>query len=123
MIRLPPRSTRLTHSFPTRRSSDLALIAQQEDGRHYPVTWTTLGGYLDHLAARGIAPNVASYVGAAPVREMVLGDAATDPPPAPVQAMQGIVRQAMDYGAMGVAYEIGGTTCREGECKSVSSSW
>src|SRR3546814_7707255 len=24
-----------------------ALIAQQEDGRHYPVTWTTLGGYLD----------------------------------------------------------------------------
>src|SRR3546814_5471717 len=33
-----------------------ALIAQQEDGRHYPVTWTTLGGYLDHLAARGIAP-------------------------------------------------------------------
>src|SRR3546814_10050082 len=65
--------------------------------------WTTLGGYLDHLAARGIAPNVASYVGAATVREMVLGDAATDPTPAQVQAMQGIVRQAMDEGAMGVA--------------------
>src|SRR3546814_11047452 len=25
MIRRPPRSTRLTHSFPTRRSSDLAI--------------------------------------------------------------------------------------------------
>src|SRR3546814_13816306 len=34
---------------------------------------------------------------------MVLGDAATDPTPAQVQAMQGIVRQAMDEGAMGVA--------------------
>src|SRR3546814_6576338 len=28
MIRRPPRSTRLTHSFPTRRSSDLALPAR-----------------------------------------------------------------------------------------------
>src|SRR3546814_17802048 len=32
MIRRPPRSTRLTHSFPTRRSSDLCLIASRSEG-------------------------------------------------------------------------------------------
>src|SRR3546814_13226329 len=32
MIRRPPRSTRMTHSFPTRRSSDLLLI-HLGDGR------------------------------------------------------------------------------------------
>src|SRR3546814_14547106 len=34
MIRRPPRSTRLTHSFPTRRSSDLMRVAcGSEQGR------------------------------------------------------------------------------------------
>src|SRR3546814_3737852 len=32
MIRLPPRSTRTTHSFPTRRSSDLAGIIRTPEG-------------------------------------------------------------------------------------------
>lgn len=80
-----------------------ALIAQQGEGLRYPVMWTTLGGYLDHVAARGIAPNIASYVGAATVREMVLGGAAADPTPAQLRAMRNVVRQAMDEGAMGVA--------------------
>src|SRR3546814_985293 len=30
MIRLPPRSTRLTHSFPTRRSSDLSMAQAKQ---------------------------------------------------------------------------------------------
>src|SRR3546814_1620284 len=80
-----------------------ALGAQQEEGSRYPVRWTTLGGYLDHGAAMGIAPNIASFVGAGTVREMVLGDAAADPNPAQLDAMRGVVRRAMDEGAMGVA--------------------
>ncbi|PQM28193.1 aminoacylase [Sphingopyxis lindanitolerans] len=80
-----------------------ALVAQQEEGIRYPVRWTTLGGYLDHVAAKGIAPNIASFVGAATAREMVLGEAAVDPDPAQLDAMRGVVRQAMDEGAMGVA--------------------
>src|SRR3546814_3459411 len=39
MIRRPPRSTRLTHSFPTRRSSDLGQIAAEALQHH-------LGGVL-----------------------------------------------------------------------------
>src|ERR1700712_5483128 len=42
-------------------------VEQQGDVK-YPVTWTTLGEYLDQLAARGIAPNVASFVGATTLR-------------------------------------------------------
>ncbi|ODU21609.1 MAG: aminoacylase [Sphingomonas sp. SCN 67-18] len=80
-----------------------ALAAQQEEGLGYPVRWTTLGGYLDHVAAGGIAPNIASFIGAATAREMVLGDAAIDPDPAQIEAMRGVVRRAMDEGAMGVA--------------------
>src|SRR5690606_5672245 len=38
-------------------------VAQQGDIR-YPIEWTTLGGYLEFLQARGITPNVASFVGA-----------------------------------------------------------
>src|SRR3546814_4177404 len=34
---------------------------------------------------------------------MVLGDAAADPNPAQLDAMRGVVRRAMDEGAMGVA--------------------
>lgn len=39
----------------------------------YPITWTTLGGYLNTLVAKGVSPNVASFVGATTVREHVLG--------------------------------------------------
>jgi N-acyl-D-amino-acid deacylase len=79
------------------------LIAQQEDGMPYAVSWTTLGGYLDHAVTRGVGPNIASFVGAATVRQMVLGDAAIDPDPGQMDAMRGIVRHAMRDGAMGVA--------------------
>ena len=45
---------------------------QQGDIR-YDVTWTTLAEYLAFLEKKGVAPNVASYVGAATVREHVVG--------------------------------------------------
>src|SRR5438128_1334944 len=41
------------------------LELSRQDDIHYPITWTTLGQYLEHLERRGIAPNVASFVGAA----------------------------------------------------------
>ncbi len=34
----------------------------------FDIGWTTLGQYLDWLVARGISPNIASFVGAATVR-------------------------------------------------------
>ena len=53
-------------------------ISRQSDIR-YPIPWTTLGQYLEHLQQRGISPNVASFVGAATVRIHELGEGDVDP--------------------------------------------
>ena len=76
-------------------------VKRQGDIR-YPVSWTTLGGYLDTLEKRGIAPNVASFVGAGTVRVNLLGEADVQPSPAQLAAMQALVKQAMEDGALGV---------------------
>lgn len=72
----------------------------------YPITWTTLGGYLDSLAAKGISTNVASFVGAATVRECVLGWDNRPPTPRELGRMETLVRQAMEEGALGVASSL-----------------
>lgn len=73
---------------------------------HYPIAWTTLGQYLEHLERRGIAPNVASFVGAATVRIHELGEGDVDPNPAQLARMRALVRQAMNEGAMGVGSSL-----------------
>ena len=78
------------------------MIDQQSDLR-YPVTWTTLGGYLDHVVSKGVSCNVASFVGAATVRVHELGYADRAPTPAELGRMQQLVARAMEEGALGVA--------------------
>ncbi len=65
--------------------------------------WTTLGEFLEHLERNGVAPNVASFVGTATVREHELG--ADDRPPTAdeLPRMQALVRHAMEEGAVGVS--------------------
>ena len=77
-------------------------LSRQADIR-YPIAWTSLGEYLEYLERRGIAPNIASFVGAATVRVHELGEGDVDPDPAQLARMRALVRQAMDEGAMGVA--------------------
>src|SRR5205823_1809353 len=64
--------------------------------------WTTLGEYLHRLERGGIAPNVASFVGAGTVRTNVLGERDVQPTPAQLAQMRALVRQAMEEGALGV---------------------
>jgi len=78
------------------------LAVSRQGDIHYPITWTTLGEYLDFLERRGVAPNVASFVGAATVRIHELGEGDVDPNPAQLARMRALVRQAMNEGAMGV---------------------
>lgn len=78
------------------------LGEQRQSDIKYPVTWTTLGGYLDMLEKKGISPNVASFVGAGTVRTNLLGEADVQPTPAQLEAMQGLVKQAMEEGALGL---------------------
>ena len=68
----------------------------------YAVGWSTLGGYLETLERRGIAPNVASFVGAGTVRANLLGERNVQPDAAQLAAMRGLVRQAMEEGALGL---------------------
>jgi N-acyl-D-amino-acid deacylase len=77
-------------------------MADREGDLKYPVTWNTLGQCLEHLQSRGIAPNVASFVGEGEVRVNVLGEVNVEPTPAQLDAMRALVRQAMEEGALGV---------------------
>ena len=68
----------------------------------FNISWRTLGGYLDHLVARGISTNVASFVSAATVRANEIGLDNRAPTPAELDRMRALVRTAMDEGAMGL---------------------
>jgi N-acyl-D-amino-acid deacylase len=78
------------------------LMVQRQGDIRFDVDWTTLGEYLTRLEKRGIAPNVASYVGAGTVRTYVLGERDVQPTAAQLTEMRTLVRQAMEEGAMGV---------------------
>jgi N-acyl-D-amino-acid deacylase len=68
----------------------------------FDIAWTTLGEYLDYLAARGISPNVASFVSAATVRANEIGLDNRPPTAEELERMRGHVSRAMDEGAMGL---------------------
>lgn len=68
----------------------------------YEVAWSTLGEYFDHLQARGMTPNVCSFVAASTVRVNVLGRDDVAPTPAQLDRMRALVAQAMEEGAMGL---------------------
>ena len=77
------------------------MVAQQGD-LSFDVPWTTLGEYLEHLVDRGVAPNVASFVGATTVRVHELGYEDRPPTAGELDRMRALVRQAMEEGALGV---------------------
>jgi len=65
--------------------------------------WRSLREYFARIERQGMGINLASYVGATSVRRMVLGDADVQPSPAQLAAMQTLVRQAMEDGAVGLS--------------------
>ncbi|MCC7417854.1 MAG: D-aminoacylase [Acidobacteria bacterium] len=62
-----------------------------------------LGPFLDRIAALKISPNWAMFIGQGSVRSAVLGDVDRDPSPAELERMEGIVRQGMRDGALGLS--------------------
>jgi N-acyl-D-amino-acid deacylase len=83
-----------------------AEMLRSQGDLKYAVEWSSFGGYLEHLERRGVAPNVASFVGAATVRQNVLGESSRAPSPEELARMQGIVRTAMEEGALGVGSSL-----------------
>jgi len=78
-------------------------VESQQGDIKYEIEWTTLGEYLEYLEVRGVSPNVASFMGAATARINVLGFDDRDPSADELERMKGLVREAMEEGALGVA--------------------
>lgn len=78
------------------------LEGRQKDVR-YSIEWSSLGGFLEYLARRGVAPNVASFVSHSMVRQHELGYSDRSPTSEERDRMRAHVRHAMEEGAIGLA--------------------
>lgn len=85
--------------------NDKTLASLKPYLEHYNlmVDWTTLDGYLQRLEKDGTPLNLGTYVGAAQVREAVIGDDDRAPNPAELEQMKTLVAQAMKDGALGIS--------------------
>lgn len=90
---------------PLNQSMRQQALARQSDYK-FDIPWTSLGEYLEHLEARGVATNVASFVGATSVRIHELGYDNRTPSASELLRMQKLVEQAMQQGALGVGSSL-----------------
>jgi N-acyl-D-amino-acid deacylase len=77
-------------------------LQEQQGDVKYKIEWTTLAEYLNYLERRGISQNVASFIGAATIRENVIGLEDKPPTPAQLDQMRELVRREMEAGALGI---------------------
>jgi len=77
------------------------MLREQNDIK-YDVKWNTLAEYLRYLERRGISCNVASFIGAATIREYVIGFEDKAPTPQQLDQMRELVRKEMEAGALGI---------------------
>ncbi len=90
---------------PLNESMRAEMLDQQGDIK-FDIPWTTLGEYLEHLENRGVATNIASFVGATTIRIHEIGREDRPPSPEQLQSMQQLVHQAMQEGALGVGSSL-----------------
>ncbi len=72
----------------------------------FEINWTTLGEYLNFLEKKGVSTNIASFIGNGTVRQHVMGYENRPPGPEELKAMQELVRQAMEEGAVGMSTSL-----------------
>jgi N-acyl-D-amino-acid deacylase len=70
---------------------------------HLTIDWTDLDGYFKRLEEAKPAINLGTYVGAAQVREAVIGDVDRAPTPEELDKMKQLVAQQMQQGALGIS--------------------
>ncbi len=77
-------------------------LEENQSDFKYEVSWRTLGEYLQYLEDRGVAPNVASFVGATTLRVHEMGYEDRPPTIPELENMKALARQAMEEGALGI---------------------
>ncbi len=68
--------------------------------------WSTLGEYFDFVARKGIATNIASYVGQTQLWIHVKGNSLTPASPAELERMKQALAEAMRQGALGLSSSL-----------------
>ena len=83
----------------------LTIAAAQPglDPYHLKIDWATLDDYWMRLDKKGTPINIGTYVGAAQVREAVLGSVNRAPTTEELEKMKALVAQAMQQGALGIS--------------------
>jgi N-acyl-D-amino-acid deacylase len=90
-------------SIAPQNEKTLAPLKEFLDTYHLTIDWTTLDGYFQRLEKNGTPINLATYVGAAQVREAVIGDEDRLPTEEELEQMKSLIARAMQEGAMGIS--------------------
>ncbi|HEY2499810.1 MAG TPA: D-aminoacylase [Candidatus Angelobacter sp.] len=90
-------------SIAPQNARTIAAAQPSLDPYHLKIDWNTLAEYWQRLEKKGTPINIGTYVGAAQVREAVLGDVNRAPTPAELEKMKALVEQAMQQGALGLS--------------------
>jgi N-acyl-D-amino-acid deacylase len=90
-------------SIAPQNAQTIAAAQPGLDPYHLKIDWTTLDDYWMRLDKKGTPINIGTYVGAAQVREAVLGDVNRAPTPQELGKMKALVAQAMQQGALGIS--------------------
>lgn len=90
-------------SIAPQNSLTLAALQPALEPYHLKVDWSDLSEYFRRLEKNGTPLNLGTYVGAAQVREAVLGDVNRTPTAEELEKMKALVAQAMQQGAFGLS--------------------
>jgi N-acyl-D-amino-acid deacylase len=81
-------------------------MREEQGDIRFEITWTTLAEYLQFLENKGISTNVASFIGAATLREHVVGLDDRPATPEELEKMRALVRAEMEAGALGIGSSL-----------------
>lgn len=81
-------------------------VTEEQKDVKYEIKWNTLSEYLSYMERRGIAPNIASFLGATTIREYVIGLEDKLPTPDQLEEMRQLVRRGMEEGALGIGTSL-----------------
>lgn len=91
------------NSIAPQNALTLSELQPELDHFHLTVDWTTLDGYFTRLEKTGTPLNIGTYVGAAQVRQAVLGGVDRAATSEELEKMKALVAEAMQQGAFGVS--------------------